>query len=73
MRLRVTRLSRSSEQMVTSAISRAMAAPSDIAMPASASLSAGESFTPSPIMMTLRPFSCSARMNAALSSGSTSA
>ena len=56
-----------------SAISLAMAAPVEMAMPASASESAGESFTPSPIMMTVRPAAFSARMKAALSSGSTSA
>ena len=38
-----------------SAISRAMAAPVEMAMPASASDSAGESFTPSPTMMTVCP------------------
>ena len=54
-----------------SATSRAMAAPSLMAMPASASERAGESFTPSPSMMTLRPASCSRRMKFALSSGRT--
>ena len=63
---------RSFAEIVISAISLAIAAPVLIAMPASDSLSAGESFTPSPIMMTRRPASCSARINAALSSGSTS-
>jgi len=56
-----------------SAISRAMAAPVEMAMPASASERAGESLTPSPTMITVCPFSFSCRINAALSSGSTSA
>ena len=49
-----------------------MAAPAEMATPTSASLRAGLSLTPSPIMMTLRPAACSARMKAALSSGRTS-
>ena len=69
----VTSANRSSDEMVMSAISRAMAAPVEMAMPASASDRAGESFTPSPIMMTLRPAAFSLRTNAALSSGRTSA
>ena len=45
-----------STSTVMSATSRAMAAPSLMAMPASASDRAGESFTPSPSMMTVRPW-----------------
>ena len=56
-----------------SAISRAMAAPVEMATPASASDRAGESLTPSPTMMTVCPAAFSLRMKAALSSGSTSA
>jgi hypothetical protein len=44
-----------------------------MAIPASASDSAGESFTPSPIIMTFLPFSCSLFMKFALSSGRTPA
>ncbi len=69
----VTSAKRSSDATVISAISRAMAAPVEMAMPASASDRAGESFTPSPIMMTVRPAAFSLRTKAALSSGSTSA
>ena len=56
-----------------SAISRAMAAPVEMATPASASDRAGESLTPSPTMMTVCPAAFSLRMKAALSSGRTSA
>ena len=58
----VSREYRSFAPIVMSATSRAIAAPSRIAIPASASERAGESFTPSPNMMTLRPASCSRRM-----------
>ena len=51
--------------MVISAISLAMAA--------SASERAGESFTPSPIMITVWPFTFSSRIKFALSPGSISA
>ena len=64
---------RSSSEMVMSAISRAMAAPSLMAMPASDSERAGLSFTPSPTMITLWPASRSCRTKEALSSGSTPA
>lgn len=63
---------RSSEEMVISAISLAIEAPVLTAIPASASERAGESFIPSPTIMTFRPASCSALINAALSSGRTS-
>ena len=45
----------------------------EMAMPTSASDRAGESLTPSPTMMTVRPAAFSSRIKAALSSGRTSA
>ena len=55
-----------------SAISRAISAPSLIAIPALAAESAGESLIPSPIMITLCPLSFAFSTNPALSSGKTS-
>ena len=64
---------RLSAAMVISAISRAMAAPSLMAIPASASDRAGESLIPSPIIKTVCPSRRSREIYSALSAGSTSA
>ena len=69
---RLTSSKRSSAAIVISAISRAIAAPSLIAMPTSAAERAGESLIPSPSMMTVCPCARSASTNRALSSGRTS-
>ena len=65
----------SSESFIstTSAESMAMSVPAPMAMPMSARISAGASFTPSPTMATLCPCSCRRRMTASFSVGSTSA
>ena len=68
-----TSSNRLSAAIVTSEISRAMAAPSLMAMPTPAADRAGESLMPSPIMMTVRPALRSASTKLALSSGRTSA
>ena len=64
---------RLSAAMVMSAISRAMAAPPLMAMPASASERAGESLMPSPTMRTVCPSRRRDATNSALSAGSTPA
>ena len=69
---RLTSSNRLSAEIVISAISRAMAAPSLMAIPTSAADRAGESLIPSPSMMTLCPSARADSTKWALSSGSTS-
>mmetsp|Transcript_1415 Transcript_1415/g.1911 ORF Transcript_1415/g.1911 Transcript_1415/m.1911 type:complete len:330 (+) Transcript_1415:2451-3440(+) len=57
----------------TCADSIATSVPAPIAIPTSALASAGESFTPSPIMATRKPSPCNFAMQSAFSPGSTSA
>ena len=56
-------------KMTMSLASRATSVPLPMAKPTSASLSAGASLTPSPVMPVTRPFFCASRTSRLLSSG----
>ena len=65
--LSVMILPKSFSDIVMSAISLAIAAPLEMAIPTSAEESAGESFTPSPIITTVLPFAFSLNTKCAFS------